>query len=561
MKQARMELVGDTAMAVPVAGATVAETLGGVRRIAAAIEAAAIHGITEVVGSPGRVTVAYDPAAIDDVDVLRQAVAAAVATGADAGHDAAAVYEIPVTYDGPDLDEVCGAHGIDRERFIAAHTEPEYLVEAIGFLPGFGYLAGLPAGLATPRRTTPRRAVPAGAVGIGGGQTGAYPFASPGGWNLVGRTDVRLFDAARSGPALLAVGDAVRFVAADLPPATEPERPPPAAAADHPAITVVQPGLFTTVQDLGRPGHRAAGVPLSGGADMLSLRLANLLVGNAEEAAAVECTLLGPTLRFEREATVAVVGAEFPGFPGGGATRVAAGTEISLGHATAGCRGYLAVSGGIDVPAVLGSKGTLVVAGLGGFAGRPLRAGDRLRIAASDRHRPPSVGRTFSLSESTAAGRRFPNLPHRDSPGRSPASDPARRPAELRIIPGEHADAFGEAAWRRTFRTSSRSDRMGLRLEGEPLPGAGAFAGMPSVAVFPGTVQVPPDGLPILLLADAQTIGGYPVLGQVIMADLPWAAQLRPGDEVRFQPVSLAEARAALRELATLVASVRETLR
>ena len=102
---------------------------------------------------------------------------------------------------------------------------------------------------------------------------------------------------------------------------------------------------------------------------------------------------------------------------------------------------------------------------------------------------------------------------------------------------------------------------MGIRLEGEPLPGAGAFAGMPSVAVFPGTVQMPPDGLPILLLADAQTIGGYPVLGQVIMADLPWAAQLRPGDEVRLQPVSLAEARAALRELEALVAAVRETVR
>jgi inhibitor of KinA len=179
MNQARMELVGDTAMAVPVAGPTVAETLGGVRCIAAAIEAATIHGITDVVGSPGRVAVAYDPAAIDDVDRLREAVAAAAASAADAGQGAAAVHEIPVAYDGSDLEEVCTAHGIDRERFIAAHTGPEYLVEAIGFLPGFAYLAGLPASLATPRRATRRRAVPAGAIGIGGGQTGVYPFASP----------------------------------------------------------------------------------------------------------------------------------------------------------------------------------------------------------------------------------------------------------------------------------------------------------------------------------------------------------------------------------------------
>ena len=128
-------------------------------------------------------------------------------------------------------------------------------------------------------------------------------------------------------------------------------------------------------------------------------------------------------------------------------------------------------------------------------------------------------------------------------------------------MPGEHADAFGGGAWGRSFRASSRSDRMGLRLEGEPVPGAGAFAGMASVAVFPGTVQVPPDGRPILLLADAQTIGGYPVLGQVIAADLPRAAQLRPGDEVRFELVSLAEARAALEHQEAAIAAVREAVR
>ena len=122
-------------------------------------------------------------------------------------------------------------------------------------------------------------------------------------------------------------------------------------------------------------------------------------------------------------------------------------------------------------------------------------------------------------------------------------------------------DAFGGGACGRTFRTSSRSDRMGVRLEGEPLPGAGGFAGMASVAVFPGTVQVPPDGQPIVLLADAQTIGGYPVLGQVIRADLPLAAQLRPGEEVRFEPVTLAEALAALEHQEAAIAAVREAVR
>ena len=420
---------------------------------------------------------------------------------------------------------------------MATHTEPDYLVEAIGFLPGFGYLAGLPVNLATPRRSTPRRLVPAGSVGIGGGQTGVYPFASPGGWNLVGRSNARLFDVARPRPALFEVGDRVRFVATDLPVAAEAVAAPlPTVTDGAAAITVLQPGLFTTIQDLGRPGHRAAGVPLSGAADPVSLRLANLLVGNAEDAAAIECTLLGPTLRFEREALVALVGAVFPGFPTGVVTRVAAGTELTFGHVTAGCRGYFAVAGGIDVATVLGSRSTLVVAGFGGFAGRPLRAGDRLAVGATLR---------------VAAGLQ----------PRQRLDLPRGKPNTFRIIPGEQADAFGGGAWARTFRTSSRSDRMGVRLEGEPLPGAGGFAGMASVAVFPGTVQVPPDGQPIVLLADAQTIGGYPVLGQVIRADLPLAAQLRPGDEVRFEPVTLAEALAALEHQEGAIAVAREAVR
>jgi len=538
MKPPQPEIVGENALAVRVAGASAAETLGRVRSVAAAIQAAVIPGVIDVVASPGRVTVAYETLAVGEIKTLRDAVAAASAAAGSGGGEPA-VHEIPVAYDGPDLDEVCAARGIDLASFVAAHTDPDYLVEAIGFLPGFGYLSGLPETLATPRRATPRRLVPAGAVGIGGGQTGAYPFASPGGWNLVGRTNARLFDVARPRPAALAVGDRVRFVAAELPPAGPAEPPPAISAGTDAAITVIQPGLFTTVQDLGRPGHRAAGVPLSGGADRVALRLANLLVGNPEDAAVIECTLLGPTLRFERDAVVAVAGGEFPGLPGGVATRVAAGTEIALGHATAGCRGALAVAGGIDVPPVLESRSTLVVAGLGGFAGRPLRAGDRLAVGD---------GRLQTCSTAGIA---------READLQSAKDGP---PAVLRIIPGEHADAFAGQARSRLFRASRRSDRMGLRLDGAAVTGAAAFAGLPSVAVFPGTVQVPPDGQPIVLLADAQTIGGYPVLGQVIAADLFRAAQLRPGEEVRFEAVSLAEAHAALREQEAAIAAVREGL-
>jgi len=358
----------------------------------------------------------------------------------------------------------------------------------------------------------------------------------------VGRTDAVLFDPWRPRPALFAVGDRVRFVAtADLPPAeplaVEPIPPPRGTAM----IRVVAGGLFSTIQDLGRPGHRAGGVPLSGAADPVSLRLANLLVGNPEGAAAIECTLVGPTLRFDRDAVVACVGASFPGLPGGRAVRVAAGGELAFGHATAGCRGYLAVAGGIDVEPLIGSRSTLVPAGLGGCFGRPLAAGDDL--AVGEPHSSPADPRRVADAwRSAGAGLR------------QPRSD--RGACVLRIVPAARPERFARDVWSRSFRTSSRSDRMGVRLEGDPLDAP--RADQPSEAVFPGTVQVPPDGRPIVLLADAQTIGGYPVLGQVVAADLPLAAQLRPGDEVVWRTVTIDEAHAALRAREAMLATVRE---
>jgi KipI family sensor histidine kinase inhibitor len=527
--------IGERALALCLDDAGTA-TVGRVRAVAEAVEAARLPGVEEIVASPGRVTVLLDAGACGDMAGPEKTLTAIVTQTASTADHAGTTHEIPVTYDGPDLEDVCSVHRIDRRQLIALHTEPEYVVEAIGFLPGFGYLAGLPESLATPRRATPLARVPAGAVGIGGRQTGVYPCASPGGWNLIGRSPVSLFDAARSQPSLLAVGDRVRFMAADIP-ADDGEQPrsqTPIEPVPHTTITVVQPGLFTTVQDLGRRGHRAAGVPLSGAADSVSLRLANLLVGNAEDAAAIECTLLGPTLRFDRDATVALVGAAFPGLPGNRPVRVAAGTEIMLGHATLGCRGVLAVAGGIDVPPVLGSRSTLVAAGFGGHAGRPLKAGDRLAVG-----------------ESHGRDRLIKALP--------PPLASVRRPCVLRVIPGEQAAVAGGAIWSQSFRASSRSDRMGLRLDGEPLPCACHDASMKSVAVFPGTVQLPPDGRPIVLLADAQTIGGYPVVGHVIEADLPLAAQLRPGVEVRLQQVTVEEARDAMREREAVLAMLEAT--
>lgn len=430
------------------------------------------------------------------------------------------VVEIPVVYGGeagPDLSEVAAAAGLTPAAAAELHAGAEYFVRAIGFAPGFPYLGGLPPALARPRRATPRVRVPAGSVGIGGAQTGIYPQASPGGWNLIGRSPWRLFDPRETPPARLEVGDEVRFqavAAGDFDVQGETLAPP-----EGPGIRVVRPGVLTTVQDLGRPGWRASGVSPAGAADPFSLRIANLLVGNAEGEAALELTQTGPELEFPAGGLVAVAGALIEGLPWGRPVHLPAGTRLRLGALSGGLRAYLACGGGFGLPRVLGGSGTDLRAGFGGLGGRALQGGDWLPL------------------RSTAAPRRLARW----------HVDPRLRPAvagevELRVLPGPAAaDLPGWAE--RAFTVGRRSDRMGLRLEGEafPRPPPGDLDSFP---VLPGTVQVPPDGQPIVLLADAQTLGGYARLGHVITADLPRLGQLRPGDQLRFRAVDLAEARA-----------------
>jgi biotin-dependent carboxylase-like uncharacterized protein len=389
------------------------------------------------------------------------------------------------------------------------------------------------------RRSTPRTSVPSGSVAIGGAQTGIYPLETPGGWQLIGRTPLPLFRAQEEAPALLRTGDRVQFRAIDHPEYVrlrEKHRPPvlpPGVAARYgpeskvPALEVVQPGALTTVQDLGRPGHRASGLPVSGAMDAFALRVANLLVGNPEGAAALEITLRGPELVFLADTVVAVAGAEFAGVPAWRPIPVRTGERLKFGECLRGCRAYLAIAGGIDVALALGSRSTYLRGELGGYAGRALRAGDRLPAARvrADRVRAGSW---------------------RVSPAILPAYAAA---PTLRVLAAAQTADVGSRFWSAEFRVSPQSDRMGLRLEGEQPLGGGARELMSS-PVAPGTVQVPPDGRPILLMADAQTIGGYPQAAHVIGPDLPLAAQLRPGDRVRFRLVSLDEAQglAAARE-------------
>lgn len=283
-------------------------------------------------------------------------------------------------------------------------------------------------------------------------------------------------------------------------------------------MTIVRAGGLTTVQDLGRPGHRAKGLPPGGAADAFALRLANLLVGNPEDAAALECTLIGPELVFSADTTVALGGASFAELPLWQPVRVRAGEPVILGPCRAGCRGYLAVAGGIDVAPLLGGRGTYLPARLGGFEGRALREGDRLPLGTAIR--------SGSIEHWHINPRLLPAY----------TSSPV-----LRVVRGAQAEEFDPAWLKAEFRVTSQFDRMGLRLAGPKLARIGDRE-LLSAAVAPGTVQVPPDGQPIILLADAQTIGGYPKLAHVIGVDQPLVAQLQTGGTVRFQETTLAEA-------------------
>jgi len=284
-------------------------------------------------------------------------------------------------------------------------------------------------------------------------------------------------------------------------------------------VTMVKPGWFTSIQDLGRPGQRHYGVPLSGAMDSVALRIANLLVGNPENAAAFEVTLGGAELAFPQGAVVAIGGAEYSGIPAWRPLALAPGETLKLGDCTRGFRGYVAVRGGLDVPAVLGSQSTYLRGGWGGWQGRKLEAGDSIPIAASAplNHAVPGVSASWSL------------LP-------SYSSEPI-----LRVLAGAQAEWYGNSLGAATYRVLPQSDRMGLRLSGAKLTAKGGRE-LLSSGVVPGTVQIPPDGQPIVLGTDAQTIGGYPKAAQVVSVDLPVVAQLRPGDVLKFRTITLAEA-------------------
>ncbi len=523
--------LGDRAFLIGVEDATAGRALA--RDLTTALGVLVEEGECEVVGGLATVLVVTrdvhqaEQALPLATEVLREPVVAAQSEPGE-------LVTIECVFDGPDLDEVALFAECTREEVIEQLTASPLMVAMLGFSPGFAFLDGLPERLrAVPRRDRPRPTVPAGSVALANGHAAVYPSASPGGWHLVGQTAAAMFSPSVPPYARLAPGDRVQFRAvggsevAAAPLATPTWVPP--LKARH-LFTVLAPGLRTVLQDRGRVGVASIGVPEAGPADPHSFTLANRLVGNGTERAALEITGHGPTLRVEGSTYVTVVGAapqirlDGQMVVPGAVVPVRPGQQLSVGAVRPGLRTYLAVAGGFVGPRVLDSVATDQLSGLG--AG-PLTTGAALYVEVMS---PPLAD-------------------HLDHIGGGHGADGG---ITLRVVPGPHAEWFEPDALERlaaaTFVVEPESNRVGLRLRemgGPATLRAATSEGreLDSQGMVHGAVQVSPDGAPVVLLPDRATHGGYPVVAVVITADLGRLGQCAPGDKVTFSPVDLAEAR------------------
>ncbi|MDP9988392.1 KipI family sensor histidine kinase inhibitor [Arthrobacter oryzae] len=448
-----------------------------------------------------------------------------------------ALVTIDVVYDGEDLDEVASLTGLGREAVVAAHTGQLWTAAFAGFAPGFAYLTGENPSLEVPRRRSPRTAVPAGAVALGGAYSAVYPRQSPGGWQLIGRTDAVMWDLGRENPALIRPGDTVRFnavraqaivTAGQQAETRQPAEDQPAEeefpAGEGAGLIVRKPGLQATIQDLGRPGFASLGVSSAGALDRGALRRANRLVGNREGAAGIELLFGGLELEALTDQVLAVTGAEVPleitPASKGGTTparhpecdapfALLAGEMLKVGNATRGLRSYLAVRGGIGGPEALGSRSTDTMSGVGPNL---LEAGTVLPVE------PANPGSVVGHPEVSPL----------------PESDQA---TVLRVVPGPRQDWFSSETLqdflKQEWTVTPQSNRIGLRLKGQSLSRS-RDGELSSEGTVRGAVQVPPEGQPVLFLSDHPVTGGYPVIAVVVHADLDKAAQLPPGTTVRF---------------------------
>jgi len=439
------------------------------------------------------------------------------------------IVSIPVCYDeefGYDLDLVASCNKLTKEQVIQIHQQQVYDVYMMGFLPGFAYMGTVADAIATPRKSSPRAVVDAGSVGIAGKQTGIYPLTSPGGWQIIGRTPLALFDLEKEVPFLFKTGDRIKFSAiskAEFYKIKKEQEVKDKTTTEESIsdVTVIKPGIYSTIQDAGRSKYQSFGVPISGAMDQTAYYTANALAGNQENAACIECTMGGLQLQFKKNAVIAITGAG-AAFINGQLIKswqplsVSKNDVLEIRYSNDGLRTYIAVKGGFGIIAIMNSRSVYAKAGIGA----PLKKEQGLQFGNLLSMTPKRI--TESLS-----------VPVYNSD------------ALIRIIPGPENDWMTpESAteiFSRSFSLSNQCDRMGYQLKAEPLS-LRENKDLLSTAVTKGTVQLTPSGQLIILMSDCQTTGGYPRVAQVASVDLPVLAQLKPGDSIRFGNISFQEA-------------------
>jgi KipI family sensor histidine kinase inhibitor len=463
-------------------------------------------------------------------------------------HAEGKLVQIETVYDGDDLAEVGRLTGLGADGVIAAHTGQVWTVAFGGFAPGFSYMVGENQVLEVPRRSSPRTAVPAGSVALAGNYSAVYPRKSPGGWQLIGRTAAHMWDLSREQPALAAPGDRVQFSAVrELIEVTDTQAGAAgseAAASQKPdvqsGLLILSPGLQSLVQDLGRTGHAGLGVSSAGALDRSSLRRANRIVGNDPSAAVVESVAGGLRVQAVGDQVLAVAGApsaltvvtpsdvpdpdapndeDQPEFdrpdrvrevPMTTAFALLDGEILTIGAPELGFRSYLAIRGGVAADAVLGSRSTDIMSGIGPA---PLAVGQLLGAGAA--------------TSSNVVG----------NPELQP-DFPDTGVTVLDIVPGPRDDWFDAAALEslcaQEWAVTPRSNRVGMRLDGEALSRS-RDGELPSEGTMAGALQIPPEGQPVLFLADHPITGGYPVIAVVVDHQLDLAAQVPIGGSIRFR--------------------------